>query len=48
MLHPAASVMGVYEDELESWLGPAGQPVGSLEFYEGDPARGFRAERSGI
>ncbi len=41
MLHPAASVMGVYEDELESWLGPAGQPVGSLEFYETDAARGF-------
>jgi choline dehydrogenase-like flavoprotein len=41
MLHPAASVLGVYEDDLESWLGPAGQPVGSLQFYETDPARGF-------
>ena len=41
MLHPAASVLGIYDDELGSWLGPAGQPVGSLQFYEGDPARGF-------
>ncbi len=41
MLHPAATVLGVYEDELESWLGPAGQPVASLEFYETDTARGF-------
>jgi len=41
MLHPAASVLGVYEDELASWLGPAGQPVGSLEFYETDESRGF-------
>jgi choline dehydrogenase-like flavoprotein len=41
MLHPAAAVLGVYKDDLESWLGPAGQPIGSLEFYETDLARGF-------
>ncbi len=41
MLHPAASVLGAYEDGLDSWLGPAGQPVGSLQFYETDPTRGF-------
>ena len=41
MLHPAAAVLGVYEDDLESWLGPAGQPVGSLQFYESDVSRGF-------
>jgi choline dehydrogenase-like flavoprotein len=41
MLHPAASVLGVYDEPLQSWLGPAGQPLGSLQFYETDPARGF-------
>ena len=41
MLHPAASVLGAYEEGLDSWLGPAGQPVGSLQFYETDPTRGF-------
>jgi choline dehydrogenase-like flavoprotein len=41
MLHPAAAVLGVYEEELESWLGPAGQPIGSLQFYETDRERGF-------
>jgi choline dehydrogenase-like flavoprotein len=41
MLHPAATVLGVYEDELQSWLGPAGQLIGSMEFYETDSSRGF-------
>ncbi len=41
MMHPFATVMGIYEDELESWLGPVGNPVYSLEFYESDSARGF-------
>ena len=49
MLHPAAAVLGVLpEDDLESWLGPSGQPVGSLQFYESDVAREFpRRRRSG-
>jgi len=41
MIHPYAAVDGYYEDQLESWLGPAGQAIISMEFYETDPSRGF-------
>lgn len=41
MMHPYAAVNGVYDDELESWLGPAGQSIISTQFYETDPSRGF-------
>ena len=41
MLHPCASVVGVYEEQLESWLGPAGQLIQSMQFYESDGGRGF-------
>jgi choline dehydrogenase-like flavoprotein len=41
MMHPFATVMGVYDDDLESWLGPVGNPLYSLEFYETDGSRGF-------
>jgi choline dehydrogenase-like flavoprotein len=41
MMHPPVSVVGIYEDELKSWMGPAGPPVISLEFAESDEARGF-------
>jgi choline dehydrogenase-like flavoprotein len=41
MLHPNAEVTGVYEDDMSSWLGPAGQSLHSLEFYETDTSRGF-------
>lgn len=41
MMHPYAAVFGVYEDSLESWLGPAGQSVVSTHFYETDKSRGF-------
>ncbi len=41
MLHPAASVLGIYDEDLQSWHGPAGQPLGSLQFYETDASRGF-------
>lgn len=41
MMHPYAAVNGLYEDELESWLGPAGQSIVSMEFYESDASRGF-------
>jgi choline dehydrogenase-like flavoprotein len=41
MLHPTSFVAGVFEEELESWIGPAGQTVHSMEFYESDPSRGF-------
>jgi choline dehydrogenase-like flavoprotein len=41
MIHPNRGVIGVYEDELEGWNGPAGQLLYSLEFYETDTTRGF-------
>ena len=41
MIHPNRGVIGVYEEALESWNGPAGQLLYSLEFYETDTSRGF-------
>ena len=41
MMHPYAAVVGVYEDPLESWVGPAGQSIHSMQFYETDKSRGF-------
>ncbi|MEU1942590.1 GMC family oxidoreductase [Streptomyces sp. NPDC020125] len=41
MIHPYASVYGTYEDELETWLGPTGQALQSMQFYETDTSRGF-------
>jgi choline dehydrogenase-like flavoprotein len=41
MLHPNCSALGFYEDNLESWRGPAGQLIHSLQFYETDISRGF-------
>jgi len=39
-MHPFSTAYGVYEDELESWLGPFGQVVSS-QFAETDRERGF-------
>lgn len=41
MMHPYAGVMGTFEDDLESWVGPAGQILTSMQFYETDRSRGF-------
>lgn len=41
MMHPYGSVVGTYEDDLESWLGPLGQSLQSMQFYETDADRGF-------
>lgn len=41
MLHPNTESVGLYDEELESWKGPAGQLLYSLEFYETDLSRGF-------
>lgn len=41
MMHPYAAVNGLFEEHLESWLGPSGQAIHSLEFVESDPSRGF-------
>lgn len=41
MMHPYGAVVGTYEDDLESWIGPSGQPIQSMQFYETDESRGF-------
>jgi len=41
MMHPYAAVNGLFEESLESWLGPSGQAIHSLQFVESDPSRGF-------
>ncbi|WP_223477035.1 GMC family oxidoreductase [Oricola indica] len=41
MMHPFASVLASFEDPLDSWRGPFGQQIYSLEFYETDESRGF-------
>jgi len=41
MLHPYMSVLGIYDEPLESWLGPWGTPLLSLQFADTDEARGF-------
>lgn len=41
MLHPNNETIGLYDEPLESWKGPAGLLLYSLEFYETDLKRGF-------
>lgn len=41
MLHPNSSVTGYYDDDLESSLGPAGQLIHSMEFYDTRPQHDF-------
>ncbi|MBY5990017.1 GMC family oxidoreductase [Roseovarius atlanticus] len=41
MMHPFASVLASFPDPLDSWRGPFGQQIYSLEFYETDESRGF-------
>lgn len=41
MLHPTAIAMGYFEDDLETWRGPVGAVINSMQFYDSDPARGF-------
>ncbi|MEI7778396.1 MAG: GMC family oxidoreductase [Actinomycetes bacterium] len=41
MLHPTSAITAVYEEDLKSWMGPAGQAIYSLQFYETDLNRGF-------
>jgi choline dehydrogenase-like flavoprotein len=40
MLHPNCLVTGYYNESLESWKGPAGESIYSLQFYETDLGRG--------
>ena len=41
MVHPLVSVLGIYEEDLDSWLGPFGNAIYSFAFYETDESRGF-------
>jgi choline dehydrogenase-like flavoprotein len=41
MLHPLATAVGIYDDDLEDWLGPIGELIESMQFYETDLSRGF-------
>lgn len=41
MLHPNSSVTGYYDDDLQSYLGPAGQLIHSMEFYDTRPEPDF-------
>lgn len=41
MLHPIAVAVGIFDEQLESWIGPGGISLYSMQFYESDPARGF-------
>lgn len=41
MLHPNCSVLGIYGEELDSFLGPAGELIESLEFYDTRPEHDF-------
>jgi choline dehydrogenase-like flavoprotein len=41
MIHPYGASAGIYEDEMEDWLGPTGEHLMSMQFYETDTSRGF-------
>lgn len=41
MMHPFATVSGVFDEPLRSWVGHAGPKIVSYEFYETDASRGF-------
>jgi choline dehydrogenase-like flavoprotein len=41
MIHPYGASVGIYEDDLEDWLGPTGEQLLSMQFYETDKSRGF-------
>ena len=41
MLHPNSMALGYYEEDLETWRGPLGAPISSMQFYESDRSRGF-------
>lgn len=41
MLHPLATVVGVFDDDLRGWHTHNGASIQSLEFARSDPSRGF-------
>jgi len=41
MMHPFGLVMGHFDEDLESWRGPSGMLIETMQFYETDESRGF-------
>ena len=41
MMHPYAAIVGFYDEPMDSWMGPTGQTIQSMQFYETDESRGF-------
>jgi choline dehydrogenase-like flavoprotein len=41
MVHPFANVLGLFDEQLQSWGGHLGAKIVSYEFYETDPERDF-------
>jgi choline dehydrogenase-like flavoprotein len=41
MIHPYGASVGLYEEAMEDWLGPTGEQIVSMQFYETDKSRGF-------
>lgn len=41
MMHPLGNVVGLFDDDLETWQGSYGQFAYSLQFYETDETRDF-------
>lgn len=40
-MHPLATVLGVYDTDLETWRGPFGESITCSQFAESDLSRGF-------
>jgi choline dehydrogenase-like flavoprotein len=41
MVHPFANVLGLFDEQLQSWNGHIGSKIVCYEFYESDPRRDF-------
>jgi choline dehydrogenase-like flavoprotein len=41
MLHPIVPAIGLFEEDIEGWYGPAGQIMYSMQFADTDRSRGF-------
>lgn len=41
MMHPFATVTGIFDEDVKPWRTIWGQTIYSLQFYETDPSRGF-------
>ena len=41
MVHPFGTTVGLYDQPMDEWLGPAGTQIECMEFYETDKSRGF-------